>query len=129
MAALGVYISELRSLRGFTQKQVGDAAGVTDSSVRTWEKGQHEPGAGALIKMLDFLGGAFEDADLLLRSGDDQTGRLLALHGDGRDGVPDGADPAGLVAADGVESRSRDEALPAVWSPDESAPATRGRQL
>lgn len=78
MAALGVYISELRSLRGFTQKQVGDAAGVTDTSVRTWEKGQHEPGAGALIKVLDFLGGAFEDADLLLRSGDEEAGRLLA---------------------------------------------------
>lgn len=78
MAALGVYISELRLLRGFTQKQVGDAAGVTDSSVRTWEKGKHEPGAGALVKVLDYLGGAYEDADLLLRSGDVEAGRLLA---------------------------------------------------
>ncbi len=78
MAAFGVYIYELRRLRGYTQQQVGDAASVTDTTVRTWEQGKHEPGASALVALLDFLGGSYEDAELLLRCGDVEAGRSLA---------------------------------------------------
>lgn len=81
MIAFGAYILELRNLRGYTQKQVAEVAKVTDTSVRTWEQGSHEPSASSMVAILKFLGGAWEDAVSLLSPAvtEQSAGRDLAL--------------------------------------------------
>lgn len=79
MIALGAYIYELRKLRGLTQQQVADAAKVSDTSVRTWEQGKHEPSASDIDALITLLGGAWDDVTELLRSDDGEAvGKHLA---------------------------------------------------
>ena len=45
--SIGENIKSLRESRGLTQAQLGDAVGVSDKAVSTWESGKREPRMGA----------------------------------------------------------------------------------
>lgn len=45
LMTVGCNLKAAREARGLTQKQVGDALGVTNRDVSRWENGKVEPGA------------------------------------------------------------------------------------
>ncbi len=58
MEAVARYLATLREGQKLSQKQVGDAVGVSDRQVSNWEKGENQPKLGyvpALRRMLDEL--------------------------------------------------------------------------
>lgn len=54
--SIGENIKNLREARGLTQAQLGDAVGVSDKAVSTWESGKREPRMGVVEKLAAFFG-------------------------------------------------------------------------
>lgn len=54
--SIGENIKSLRESRGLTQAQLGDAVGVSDKAVSTWESGKREPRMGVSEKLAEFFG-------------------------------------------------------------------------
>lgn len=52
---IGENIKSLRESRGLTQAQLGDAVGVSDKAVSTWESGKREPRMGVVEKLAIFF--------------------------------------------------------------------------
>ncbi len=48
-------IKQIREQKGFTQKQVADAVGVTATTILNWANGIYEPSSSDLIKLSKFL--------------------------------------------------------------------------
>ena len=76
--SIGENIKSLRESRGLTQAQLGDAVGVSDKAVSTWESGKREPRMGAVEKLAAFFG--LDKSELLFGAGYEKT---AALAGDG----------------------------------------------
>lgn len=53
--ATGQFILELRKEKGFTQKQLADAIGVSDKAVSKWETGNGMPDTGLLLPLCNTL--------------------------------------------------------------------------
>lgn len=53
--SIGENIKSLRESRGLTQAQLGDAVGVSDKAVSTWESGKREPRMGVVEKLATFF--------------------------------------------------------------------------
>lgn len=53
--SIGENIKSLREARGLTQAQLGDAVGVSDKAVSTWESGKREPRMGVVEKLAVFF--------------------------------------------------------------------------
>lgn len=53
--SIGENIKRLRESRGLTQAQLGDAVGVSDKAVSTWESGKREPRMGVVEKLAVFF--------------------------------------------------------------------------
>lgn len=53
---LGRFIGEMRRERGFTQKELADALGVTDKAVSKWERGASCPDISLIIPLAKILG-------------------------------------------------------------------------
>lgn len=53
---IGENIKSLRESRGLTQAKLGDAVGVSDKAVSTWESGKREPRMGTAEKLAEFFG-------------------------------------------------------------------------
>lgn len=53
--SIGENIKSLRESRGLTQAQLGDAVGVSDKAVSTWESGKREPRMGVVEKLAVFF--------------------------------------------------------------------------
>jgi len=66
MEAVARYLSTLREARRLSQKQVGDAVGVSDRQVSNWEKGENQPKLGYIPSLLAVLRGDYEDLKQLL---------------------------------------------------------------
>lgn len=64
--AIGENIKRLRESRGLTQSQLGDAIGVTDKAVSTWESGTRMPRMNAVDKLAAFFG--IDKRDLLFEA-------------------------------------------------------------
>jgi transcriptional regulator with XRE-family HTH domain len=54
-------IKRLRKMRGFTQQQLADHLGVSQSSVSRWEKGQDEPSTEHIFRLASLAGEDVED--------------------------------------------------------------------
>lgn len=54
--SIGANIKCLREARNITQKELGEAVGVSDKAVSTWELGVKEPRMGTIQKLADFFG-------------------------------------------------------------------------
>jgi transcriptional regulator with XRE-family HTH domain len=79
MEAVARYLSTLREGRKLSQKQVGDAVGVSDRQVSNWEKGENQPKIGYVPALLAVLRGAYEDlAQLLIEDVPGEKGVDLA---------------------------------------------------
>ena len=50
------WLEKRRLERGFTQKQVGEAAGITQCQYGRIEKGMYNPDVKAALRICDFLG-------------------------------------------------------------------------
>ena len=61
--AIGENIKRLRESRGLTQSQLGDAIGVTDKAVSTWESGTRMPRMNVVDRLAAFFG--IDKRDLL----------------------------------------------------------------
>lgn len=61
--SIGENIKSLRESRGLTQAQLGDAVGVSDKAVSTWESGTRMPRTNAVDKLAAFFG--IDKRDLL----------------------------------------------------------------
>ena len=55
LMSIGENIKSLRESRGITQAQLGDAVGVSDKAVSTWESGKREPRMGVVEKLAEFF--------------------------------------------------------------------------
>lgn len=76
--SIGENIKSLRESHGLTQAQLGDAVGVSDKAVSTWESGKREPRMGAVEKLAAFFG--VDKSELLFGASYKKT---AALAGDG----------------------------------------------
>ncbi len=65
---VGALVREVRTLAGFTQRELADRLGTKQSSVSAWERGQDVPRLDTLGRILSVCG--FE-ADLTFRRHDD----------------------------------------------------------
>ncbi len=76
LAALGVRLKEARLLRNWTQAEIADKAGLSESSIRKVEAGSPHITVGAYLALLDVLGlpTAF---DRVIAPGDDTLGEAL----------------------------------------------------
>ncbi|MGD8419378.1 MAG: helix-turn-helix transcriptional regulator [Gammaproteobacteria bacterium] len=76
LAALGARLKEARLLRNWTQSEVADKAGLSESSIRKVEAGSPHITVGAYLALLDVfaLPTAF---DRVLAPGDDTLGEAL----------------------------------------------------
>jgi transcriptional regulator with XRE-family HTH domain len=95
-----------RGLLGWTQEDLAERAGVSRSTVRGFEGGQHEPhrASAAVIR------GALEAAGVILVEADEEAGPGVRLR---RDGAPrPGPDPADAGRAPGEDSRPGDIPAP-----------------
>ena len=54
--SIGANIKRLREARNITQKELGEAVGVSDKAVSTWELEVKEPRMGTIQKLADFFG-------------------------------------------------------------------------
>lgn len=52
---LGKRIKELRQEKGLTQTQLALKAGINQSMIARWERGEREPIASAIVKLADAL--------------------------------------------------------------------------
>ena len=53
--SLGVRIRYFRKKKGFTQKELGEAIGVNDSTIRNYELGNRTPDANTMAKIAEAL--------------------------------------------------------------------------
>ncbi len=76
LAALGLRLKEARLLRNWTQAEIADKAGLSESSIRKVETGSPHITVGAYLALLDVLGlpTAF---DRVIAPGDDTLGEAL----------------------------------------------------
>ena len=76
LAALGMRVKEARLLRNWTQAEIADKAGLSESSIRKVEAGSPHITVGAYLALLDVLGlpKAF---DRVIAPGDDTLGEAL----------------------------------------------------
>ncbi len=70
-----IRIKELREERNFTQQQIAQAIGGTQSNIAKWEKGIVQPTADAIIKLSIFFN---VSADYLLGRTDELGGALIS---------------------------------------------------
>lgn len=56
LMTIGENIKSLRESRGLTQAKLGNAVGVSDKAVSTWESGKREPRMGTAEKLAEFFG-------------------------------------------------------------------------
>lgn len=70
-----IRIKELREERNFTQQQIAQAIGGTQSNIAKWEKGIVQPTADAIIKLSIFFN---VSADYLLGQTDELGGTILS---------------------------------------------------
>lgn len=54
--SIGDNIRKLRESHGLTQSQLGDAIGVSDKAVSTWESGNREPRQASVSKIAHYFG-------------------------------------------------------------------------
>lgn len=54
--SIGENIKRLRELRGLSQREFGEIAGVTDKAVSTWENKIKEPRMGSIQRIADYFG-------------------------------------------------------------------------
>ena len=54
--SIGANIKRLREARNITQRELGEAVGVSDKAVSTWELEIKEPRMGTIQKLADFFG-------------------------------------------------------------------------
>lgn len=66
--SIGENIKRLRESRGLTQSQLGDAIGVTDKAVSTWESGTRMPRMNVVDRLAAFFG--IDKRNLLFCDGD-----------------------------------------------------------
>lgn len=59
--ALGARIAELRQAQGLTQAQLGDALGISQSTINTYEVGRRRIQVSALPRVAEALGVSVED--------------------------------------------------------------------
>ena len=52
----GEKLKSLRTLHGFTQKELGKKLGVSDATTTYYEKGEREPKRATLFKLADIFG-------------------------------------------------------------------------
>lgn len=97
--SIGENIKSLRESRGLTQAQLGDAVGVSDKAVSTWESGKREPRMGAVEKLAAFFG--LDKSELLFGAGYEKT---AALAGDGLSPSGCQADRAAALSDRGSEA-------------------------
>ncbi len=77
--SIGSNIKRLREARNVTQKELGEAVGVTDKAVSTWELGIKDPRMGTIQKLADYFGVSksdiiedrFKDEDLIRLDADE----------------------------------------------------------
>ncbi len=76
LAALGMRLKEARLLRNWTQAEIADKAGLSESSIRKVEAGSPHITVGAYLALLDVIGlpTAF---DRVVAQGDDTLGEAL----------------------------------------------------
>ncbi len=76
LSALGMRLKEARLLRNWTQAEIADKAGLSESSIRKVEAGSPHITVGAYLALLDVLGlpTAF---DRVIAAGDDTLGEAL----------------------------------------------------
>lgn len=76
LAALGMRLKDARLLRNWTQAEVADKAGLSESSIRKVEAGSPHITVGAYLALLDVFGlpTAF---DRVIARGDDTLGEAL----------------------------------------------------
>ena len=76
LAALGSRLKEARLLRNWTQAEIAEKAGLSESSIRKVEAGSPHITVGAYLALLDVLGlpTAF---DRVIAAGDDTLGEAL----------------------------------------------------
>ena len=76
LAALGLRLKDARLLRNWTQADIADKAGLSESSIRKVEAGSPHITVGAYLALLDVLGlpAAF---DRVIAPGDDTLGEAL----------------------------------------------------
>lgn len=65
-------LKDLRTERGYTQKQLADAIQTTADSIYSWEKGRSQPSIETLCKLADF----FECSMDYLTGREDDLGRV-----------------------------------------------------
>lgn len=54
--SIGANIKRLREAKNITQRELGEAVGVSDKAVSTWELEVKEPRMGTIQKLADFFG-------------------------------------------------------------------------
>ena len=57
----GQRLAELRRQAGLTQRQLGDAVGVTDQTISNFERGETQPDVGVALAIAQRLGATVED--------------------------------------------------------------------
>ena len=66
LEAAGAYLEELRKRRGYSRARLGAAVGVVDDIILRIEKGRGETAGSVLLKMVDLLGGSYDQVLQLL---------------------------------------------------------------
>lgn len=61
MVALGDRIRELRTEKGWSQKQLGQQIGVSQKAVDYWERAVNEPKASYIIALVKCFGISFDE--------------------------------------------------------------------
>ena len=70
---LGDELKRLRKQRGFTQGQLGEAFGLSQATIASWENGTRQPTTDFIPTIAEFFG---VSADSLLGMGTDETQRI-----------------------------------------------------
>lgn len=59
----GLLIKTARQIRGYSQEELAHLYGISDRTIRNWEKEKTEPGFSIVVDMLKFLGLTFNDVN------------------------------------------------------------------
>lgn len=79
MNKVGIYFQELRLSKQLSQRDVAAVVGVSDRIISAWERGEHAPKIDVLPRLLEKLGGAWDDVQRLMEDDSDvDLARLLA---------------------------------------------------
>lgn len=80
MSALGTYLLELRTYRGYTQDELAAQISVSDGVISGWERGKYQPAVDKISDLVEFLGGSlFDVARLVKRDATPEEGKMLAV--------------------------------------------------